>query len=350
MRISKIINKATYLGSVILGLILVVFLLFQALPGPEQILSGQRTDKSTTDAIVKELGLDEPSWKQALYYANDVSIISVYKTEKIPPFVSGWFVELGTYSYGIKWPYLRTSFQTKRSVNALLREAFIGTLILAFSAMLLALFIGIPLGIWAAANRNSALDRAIIACSTLGISVPSFFSAMLFSWLFGFVFRTYTGLPMTGSWSELSADGSFRILKLTHLILPALALGIRPLAVFIQLTRNTMVDILSLDYIQTARAKGVSEKKVIWQHAFPNAMNPIITSIGGWFSSLLAGSFFTEYIFQWKGIGKVSIEALQQSDFPVVMGAVLLTACLFFIIHLFTEWLYVWIDPRLKHA
>ncbi len=350
IKINKIRNKIAYLGSVIVGLVLVVFLLFQALPGPEQILSGQRTDKATTEAIVKELGLDQPNWKQALYYLNDVSFVSVYKTESVPVYVSGRFIKMGGYSFGVKWPYLRTSFQTKRPVNALLKEAFVGTLILTFAAMFVALILGIPLGVWAAANQNSALDRAIIAFSTLGISVPSFFSAMLFSWLFGFVFRTYTGLPMTGSWMELSTDGSFRILKLSHLILPALALGIRPLAVFIQLTRNTLVDILSLDYIQTARAKGVSEKKVIWQHALPNAMNPIITSIGGWFSSLLAGSFFTEYIFQWKGMGKVSIEALQQSDFPVVMGAVLLTACLFFIIHLFTEWLYVWIDPRLKHA
>jgi peptide/nickel transport system permease protein len=131
--------------------------------------------------------------------------------------------------------------------------------------------------------------------------------------------------------------------------LPALALGIRPLAVFIQLTRNTMVEILQLDFIRTARAKGISESVVIWRHAFPNALNPLITSIGGWFSSLLAGSFFTEYIFQWKGLGKVTIEALQQSDLPVVMGAVLFTACVFFVIHTFTELLYVWIDPRMNH-
>ena len=110
-----------------------------------------------------------------------------------------------------------------------------------------------------------------------------------------------------------------------------------------------MVEILGLDFIRTARAKGLSESVVIWGHAFPNALNPLITSIGGWFSSLLAGSFFTEYIFQWKGLGKVTIEALQQSDLPVVMGAVLFTACVFFVIHSFTELLYVWIDPRMKN-
>lgn len=345
----RIVLKIGFFLSILIGLILVVFFLFQALPGPEQILSGQRTDKATTEAIVKDLGLDKPTWKQALLYVNDISVVSIYPQKEIPIFVKGAFTIVGGYAIGIKWPYLRMSFQTKRPVNELLSGAFIGTILLTFAAMFVALIIGIPLGVWAAARRNTAFDRRVMAFSTLGISVPSFFSALLFSWLFGFVFRKYTGLPMTGSWLEITNNGAHRVLTLSHLILPALALGIRPLAVFIQLTRNTMVEILEYDYIQTAHAKGVSEKKVIWKHAFPNALNPIITAIGGWFSSLLAGSFFTEYIFQWKGMGKVSIEALQQSDFPVVMGAVLLTACLFFAIHQFTERLYVWIDPRLKH-
>ena len=346
----KFLHKISFLASVLLGLVLVVFLLFQALPGPEQILSGQRTDKATTEAIVKDLGLDQPTWKQALLYVNDISIISIYPQDKIPKFVTGVFWKVADFKIGFKFPYLRTSFQTKLPVNQILAEAFVGTIILTFAAMFLALIVGIPLGAWAASKQNTFWDNTIVALSTLGISVPSFFSAMLFSWLFGFVYREYTGLPMTGSWLELSTDGNYRILKLSHLILPAIALGIRPLAVFIQLTRNNMVDVLALDFIKTAKAKGVSDKKVIWKHAFPNALNPIVTSIGGWFSSLLAGSFFTEYIFQWKGMGKVSIEALQQSDFPVVMGAVLLTACLFFVIHQFTEWLYVWIDPRLKYG
>jgi peptide/nickel transport system permease protein len=136
---------------------------------------------------------------------------------------------------------------------------------------------------------------------------------------------------------------------LSNMILPALALGIRPLAVFIQLTRNTMVEMLAQDFVRTARSKGLSKWQATVKHALPNAMNPLITSVGGWFSSLLAGSFFTEYIFQWRGLGKVTIEALQQSDFPVVMGAVLFTACVFFVLHTITELLYVWIDPRVRY-
>jgi len=346
--ISFWIKKVPFFIAVLLGLIGMIFYLFQALPGPEQILSGQRTDKATTDAIVRDLGLDQPVYAQAISYLNDVSPISVYSQDNTPNGIKGIEMKFTNHSVWIKWPYLRRSFQTKRLVSEMLSEAFIGTMILAFAAILIAVVIGIPLGVFAARKEGSFVDKSIVAFSTLGISVPSFFSAMLLSWLFGFVWNQYTGLPMTGSWRELSADGSRFIWKPENLILPAFALGLRPVAVFIQLARNNMADTLKLDFIQTAKAKGLSTKKVLWKHAFPNALNPLVTSIGGWFSSLLAGSFFTEYIFQWKGLGKVTIEALQQSDFPVVMGGVLFTACLFFVINTLTEVLYVWIDPRLR--
>ncbi|MGB1093633.1 MAG: ABC transporter permease [Bacteroidia bacterium] len=346
--ISFWIKKVPFFIAVLLGLIGMIFYLFQALPGPEQILSGQRTDKATTDAIVRDLGLDQPVYSQAISYLNDVSPISVYSQDNTPNGIKGIEMKLRNHSVWIKWPYLRRSFQTKRLVSEMLSEAFIGTMILAFAAIIIAVVIGIPLGVFAARKEGSFVDKSIVAFSTLGISVPSFFSAMLLSWLFGFVWNQYTGLPMTGSWRELSADGSRFIWKPENLILPAFALGLRPVAVFIQLARNNMADTLKLDFIQTAKAKGLSTKKVLWKHAFPNALNPLVTSIGGWFSSLLAGSFFTEYIFQWKGLGKVTIEALQQSDFPVVMGGVLFTACLFFVINTLTEVLYVWIDPRLR--
>jgi peptide/nickel transport system permease protein len=246
-------------------------------------------------------------------------------------------------------PYLRTSFQSKQPVGGMLFQAFIGTMVLAIAAMLLALAIGISLGVWAAMRQGKWVDHIIVGSSAIGISMPSFFSAMLFSWLFGFVWHEYTGLPMTGSLWEIDEMGESRTLMWSNMILPALALGIRPLAVFIQLTRNTMVEMLAQDFVRSAKAKGLSTWQATWKHALPNALNPLITSVGGWFSSLLAGSFFTEYIFQWRGLGKVTIEALQQSDFPVVMGAVLFTACVFFILHTITELLYVWIDPRVRY-
>lgn len=344
-------RKALFLLAVLGGLILFIFVMFITLPSPEQILTGQRSDKATTEAIIKDLGLDQPKWKQLVWYVNDLSPVSLYQKSSGKVQATGGVsvVDFGNTVLKIKWPYLRNSFQSKQPVAKILGSAFAGTAILAIAALLLSLIIGVPLGIFASRRQGSFLDNAVVGLSTLGISVPSFFSAMIVAWLFGFVWKQYTGLSMTGSLWEIDTLGEGRRLAWKNLILPAVALGIRPLSVFVQLTRNTMVDVLHMDYVRTARAKGLSEKKVIWKHAFPNAMNPLITSVGGWFSSLLAGAFFTEYIFNWKGLGKITIEALQQSDLPVIMGTVLFTACLFFIINIFTDLLYIWIDPRLKH-
>jgi peptide/nickel transport system permease protein len=344
------LKKSGFLLSVLIGLVLFIFTLFQALPNAEELLTSQRADAKTKQAIVAELGLDQPLYKQAVYYLNDLSPLSVYQTAsaKIPN-LTGVSLKFGSHQLWLKLPYLRTSFQTKQPVGAMLFQAFVGTMILALAAMLIALALGIPLGVLAAMQKGRWVDHLIVGLSAIGISMPSFFSAMIFSWLFGFVWHEYTNLPMTGSLWEIDDLGETKIWVWSNMILPALALGIRPLAVFIQLTRNTMVEMLAQDFVRTAKAKGLSSWQATFRHALPNAMNPLITSVGGWFSSLLAGSFFTEYIFQWRGLGKVTIEALQQSDFPVVMGAVLFTACVFFILHTITEWLYVWIDPRVRY-
>jgi peptide/nickel transport system permease protein len=343
-------KKSKFLFAVLLGLVLFIFVLFQALPNAEELLTSQRADAKTKQAIVAELGLDQPMHKQAIYYVNDLSLISVYdSTSQKLKYLSGVALNHGKWQVWLKLPYLRTSFQSKQPVGGMLFQAFMGTMVLAMAAMLIALIFGIPLGIVAAMQQGKALDHLIVGFSAIGISMPSFFSAMIFSWLFGFVWHEYTHLPMTGSLYEIDELGENRTMVLSNMILPALALGIRPLAVFIQLTRNTMVEMLAQDFVRTARSKGLSKWQATVKHALPNAMNPLITSVGGWFSSLLAGSFFTEYIFQWRGLGKVTIEALQQSDFPVVMGAVLFTACVFFILHTITELLYVWIDPRVRY-
>jgi peptide/nickel transport system permease protein len=131
-------------------------------------------------------------------------------------------------------------------------------------------------------------------------------------------------------------------------VLPAITLGIRPLAIIVQLTRSAMLDVLHQDYIRTAYAKGLPGRLVVLRHALRNALNPVITAITGWFAELLAGAFFVEYIFGWKGIGKVTVDALEKFDFPVLMGAVLFTAGIFVIINLLADVLYSVIDPRIK--
>ncbi|MNS42683.1 Dipeptide transport system permease protein DppB [compost metagenome] len=152
---------------------------------------------------------------------------------------------------------------------------------------------------------------------------------------------------MVGSLWEYDAFGGRR-LAIQHLILPALTLGIRPLAIIAQLTRSALLDVLSQDYIRTAYAKGLSKTKVVFRHALPNALNPVVTAISGWLAELLAGSFFIEFIFSWKGLGKLTVDALDKFDFPVVMGAVLFSAAIFVVVSVLTDLLYTKLDPRVK--
>jgi peptide/nickel transport system permease protein len=155
-------------------------------------------------------------------------------------------------------------------------------------------------------------------------------------------------LHITGSWFDIDITTGERKLTLQNLILPAITLGIRPLAIITQLTRSAMLDVLDQDYIRTAYAKGLSRQQVIWKHGLRNALNPVITAVTGWFAELLAGAFFIEYIFGWKGIGKITVDALEKLDFPVVMGSVLVSATFFILINILADILYGIVDPRVR--
>jgi peptide/nickel transport system permease protein len=158
-----------------------------------------------------------------------------------------------------------------------------------------------------------------------------------------------TGLKMTGSLYEPDLYGNDRLM-LVNLILPAITLGIRTVAIITQLTRSSMLDVMSQDYVRTARAKGLSNNVVLFHHALRNALNPVLTAASGWFAEMLAGSFFIEMIFGWNGIGKLTVDALNKNDFPVVMGAVLFSALIFVVINLLTDILYGVIDPRVSKS
>jgi peptide/nickel transport system permease protein len=180
------------------------------------------------------------------------------------------------------------------------------------------------------------------------MSLPSFFAAILFAWIFAFLLADITGLNMFGSLYTIDDFGNFEYINFKNLILPAFTLGIRPLAVIVELTRSSMLEVLSQDYIRTATAKGLSFGNVIFKHALKNAMNPIITAISGWFASMLAGAVFIEYVFDWKGIGIVIVDALDKYDFPVLMGTVLFISIILVIINIFVDVLYGIIDPRVR--
>src|ERR1700681_103955 len=345
--ISYLSRKAMYGLLVMLGVVVLVFLLFLGFGDPSRLIMGQRADAATQENIRKELYLDQPKWKQFVFYLNDVSPISIYSRGQIAEKgIKGWFIG-GDRQIGLKIPYLRRSYQSKREVWDILMEAIPGTILLAVAAMLIATLPGIFLGVTAAVKKNTWMDFSAIIVSVLGISAPSFFMGILIAYLFGFVWSNYTGLHMTGSLFDTDPFAG-RQMHLQNLILPAITLGIRPLAIITQLTRGSMLDVLDQDYIRTAYAKGLGKKIIIFKHALRNALNPVITAVTGWFAELLAGAFFVEYIFGWKGIGKVTVDALEKLDFPVVMGSVLVSAFFFVMVNLLADLLYGIIDPRVR--
>jgi peptide/nickel transport system permease protein len=327
------------------GVVVIVFILFQGFGDPARLIMGQRADAGTLSNIRKELYLDQPKWKQFILYLNDVSPVSIYSRQELED------KKIRSLSIGsdtrlvLKFPYLRRSYQTRKEVWSMLMDALPGTIILAFAAMLIATVLGIGLGMLAAIKKDTWMDTTAIFGSVLGISAPSFFMSIVIAYVFGFVFSEYTGLHMTGSLFDTDPFAG-RQWQLKNLVLPAITLGIRPLAIIAQLTRGSMLDVLNQDFIRTAYAKGLSRNQVIWRHGLRNALNPVITAITGWFAELLAGAFFVEYIFGWKGIGKVTVDALAKLDFPVVMGSVLVTAFFFIVINILADWLYRVVDPR----
>lgn len=342
------IKKLLYGLLVLLGVVILVFFLFQGFGDPSRLVMGQTGDSTTQANIRKELHLDEPKWKQFSYYLNDVSPLGFHSQKEIEEKdLKGFFIG-NKLKLAIKVPYLRRSYQSKREVSDILMEALPGTILLAFAAMAVAVLLGIPLGVVAAVKKDSWLDTSSIFASIVGISAPSFFMGIIIAYIFGFLLSDWTGLHITGNWFEVDEVTGKRELSLQNLILPAITLGIRPLAIITQLTRSSMLDVLRQDYIRTAYAKGLKKRTVIWKHALRNAMNPVITAVTGWFAELLAGAFFVEYIFGWRGIGKITVDALEKLDFPVVMGAVLISSGFFILINILADLLYGVIDPRVR--
>ena len=351
---SYIIRKLLYGIAVLWGVATLVFFLFNILPGdPAQMMLGQRADEASVNAIREELGLNQSLGKQYVDYLNDLVPISFYdvsggtqKLEKIGRYAK--IATLGSTAVVLKSPYLRISYQSKRKVSDVLGEAFPNTLLLAAVSISIAMVLGLMIGILAAVINTKFLNKLTLFITTIGMSLPSFFAAILMAWIFGFLLEHYTGLSMTGSLYTVDEYGRGEFLSLHNLILPALTLGMRPLAVVTELTRTSLLEAMSMDYVRTARAKGLKPWRVICVHALRNALIPVVTAVSGWFASLLAGAVFVEYVFDWKGIGVVVVDALDKYDFPVIMGAVLLIAVMLIIVNIVVDIIYGIIDPRVR--
>ncbi|HKK40298.1 MAG TPA: ABC transporter permease, partial [Cryomorphaceae bacterium] len=368
--------------------------------------------------------LDLPWHKQYALYLNDVSPLSVHSEEEgsriyLDPEKYNYtqLLDFGETVLVVKTPYLRRSYQSKKQVSEIIAEALPGTVVLAVGAIFFALFFGILLGVVTAVNKGRFIDGFALFTAVLGMSAPSFFSAIIISWIGGYLWsaqttlpaipivlaliglaislfrkpRTWiktvewfiggaliglallvlnsltallfdfnfllfrdaalvlpgTGLNMTGSLYDVDVfTGEY--LALENLILPMITLGIRPLAIVVQLTRNALLEELSKDYTRTARAKGLSPNAVVFKHALRNALNPVVTAVSGWFASMLAGAVFVEFVFNWKGLGLQVFQSLQNDDFPVVMGSVLVIAASFVVINIFVDIIYGLLDPRVR--
>lgn len=347
--LAYILRRLAY-GFLVLLLVVVgiTSIIFLAPVDKEQLSFGQRSDAATVAAKKTELGLDQPLQVQLGLYLADISPISVL--EKTPANRRKYqFLTLlplpNNRVLALKAPYLRESYQTGRPVSEILRDAIPATALLAGVSLLLAILLGIPLGIVSALRPRGWIDGLVSVVSVLGYSLPSYVAAMLLALILGYWLSAWTGLPVQGSLFSLSDFGEWEV-QWRNLILPALALGIRPVALITQLTRSAMLEVLTQDYVRTAKAKGLSSSVVVWKHALRNALNPLVSAISGWFAALLTGAFFVESVFNFKGLGDVTITALLNFDLPVVLGGVLFTSAAFVAVNLLADLLYGWLDPR----
>jgi peptide/nickel transport system permease protein len=359
--VNYLLQKLGYSIIVLWGVVSVVFLLFNVVPGdPTRMVLGQRTDSASIAAVRADLGLNRSLGMQYVKYLNDLSPVSYHQS------VSGSYfyfdkerynkiLTLVKWSQGknmlvLKYPYLRRSYQDRRNVSETIAETMPNTLVLAFASIIFASIVGIFWGVLCALWKDSWFDRLSAVISSLGMSVPTFFAAIIFGWIFAYLLGKYTGLNLTGNLFVIDDLGDHPHMELKNLILPAFTLGIRPLAVIVQLTRNSLLEELTQDYVRTARAKGASTTRVVMKHALRGALNPVVTAISGWFASMMAGVVFVEYIFGWKGLGYVMVSALNQFDLPVVMGTVLTSSVIFVVTNFLVDIMYAWLDPRVRMA
>lgn len=303
-----IVKKFLYSILIIFGVMTIIFFVMNLLPDPARMMQGQRADLSTQAAIRHELGLDLPVW------------------ERYVDFMGKAFTgDLGR-SYTTNLPVLES-----------ILERFKASALLAVSAMAIATILGIAIGILSAVKSYSLIDNLSLVFAMFGISVPSFVMGLLFIIVFG-------------SWLQVLPIAGYVDNGIEYLILPMVTLALRPISIIARVTRSSMLDVLSSDYVRTAKAKGLSTQKVIFRHALRNALNPVVTTVSAWLASLLAGSFFIEYIFSWPGMGWMAVEAIPRSDFPTIQGVVIFAAVLFVAINFLVDIVYAWLDPKVKLA
>ena len=334
------IDRCVRLVLVLIAITLVSFLFIHLIPGdPVAIRLGQHASPGQIAALTHEYGLDQP-----------------------------WWVQLWKYFAALLHGDLGTSIADTQPVMEKLALAFPATIELTFGAMLVAVVIGIPAGVLAAVRRRSFIDVFAMSAVLVGVSIPVFWLGWMLVYLLA-VMPSRIGLdlfPISGRISLLYAipprthlivvdallagNGRAALDALWHLVLPALTLGTIPLAIVAKITRGSMLEVLASDYVRTARAKGLSERRVVVRHALRNALVPIITVLGLQTGLLLGGAVLTESVFAWPGVGRLAFDAVSNRDMPVINGCVLLFASAFVIVNTAVDLLYAVANPRIRYA
>lgn len=302
-----LLRRLLFVLPVMWGVASFVFLIIHLLPGdPVDVMLGETASAVDRESLRRQLGLDQPLWQQYVSFARRT--------------LQG---DLGR------------SLHNRRPVRTLIAERLPSTALLAVAAMVVAIGMALPLGIMAALKPRSWLDALAMLLALLGVSMPNFWLGPLLILIFALQLGW---LPVSGR-----GDGG-----LSYLILPAVTLGTAMLAVLTRMTRAGMLEVFREDYVRTARAKGLAEHVVICKHALSNALIPLVTLIGLQSGALLSGAVVTEMVFAWPGLGSLTIQAIQQRDYPVVQGCVLVIALIYVVVNVLTDVLYARLDPRIR--
>lgn len=336
---------------VLFGVSLLIFMITRLVPGdPAVALLGQRSSPEAREALREELGLNQPLWLNV-----------EAATERGPAGLLD--AQYPLYMRRLLTGDLGRSIFSRIPVSQSLRARFPATIELTLFSMTFAVLIGIPAGVWAALHRGKIQDTAVMTLALSGVSFPVFWLAIILIYLFAVVLgwlppsgrlSVATQLePITGLYvldSLLRWNMEALVDAARHLVLPAVALGTIPLAIVVRMTRSSMLEVLSQDYVRTARSKGVAERTVVSKHALRNALLPVITVIGLSFGSLLSGAILTETVFSWPGIGRWVYDAISARDYPIIQGGVLFVAFIFVLVNLLVDLSYALIDPRIQYT
>ena len=331
-----IVRRFLWMLLVLFAVSVVTFILMHGVPGgpfdgekklPPEILAN----------INAKYNLNEPLVNQYLFYMGNIFVPRIFTGEIPPSTTSDYLIDIPlSETTHFQWMNFGPSYKSKsRTVNDIFRDQLPVSAQLGVVSLILALIIGIPLGMIAALNRNGKFDYMSMSVAILGVSVPAIVLGPFLIWIFGVTWKV---LPVTG-WGTPA-----------HFIMPSFALGFGSAAIFARLTRASLLEVLNDDYIRTARAKGLSEGTVLTVHALKNAMIPVVTIIGPLFAALVTGTFVVETIFGIPGMGKYFIDSISNRDYPVIMGTTLLYAGLLVIANLFVDLAYAWLDPRIRYS